>query len=687
MDARKTIFALLLFVVSATHPQDKPQKYWIYFRDKDESALRALSAAGTVHELSLATGLTERALQRRAKVLPPAQLASASDLPVTQSYIDRLNANGIAAINTSRWFNAVSAMLTPAQANQVEALPFVDRIELVRTFVRKELPPISAPIKKLSTPTTQDLHDYGPSLAQVAQIDVVAVHNLRITGRGILIGMLDSGFDWRVPESEMNMDVIKEYDFVQHDSVTANQPGNTPIDESDQDEHGTLTLSLVGGYKEGQLVSPAFESSFILAKTEYVPSETNIEEDNWVAGIEWEEQNGADVVSSSLGYSQFDSLDANGVPQHSYTTADMNGRTATTTKAAVMAARLGVVVCNAMGNEAETSWHIMISPADADSIISVGAVNINGVYASFSSVGPTADGRTKPDVSADGVGDYCTMRAFSKYSTGFQGTSLSTPLVAGSSALILSAHPGLTPIQVRDALRNTASRAGSPNDSLGWGVIDVYKALLSTGLVLSTDPAVSVQQDGTINVVACAASNALIKKDSVKLFYSADGGASFSMAPMTLTDTIDASTNSGSYSGTIPRFAGVKIQFYIFAVDTTNTPYTMPYHAPQHLFTFNGEDTSVGTTSLPSTFALYQNYPNPFNSSTAIQYYLEKSNFTTLKIYDVLGREVATLVNEYQTAGLKSPVRFDGSPLASGVYFYRLKSGEFSSVKKLVLLK
>ena len=254
-----------------------------------------------------------------------------------------------------------------------------------------------------------------PRLAQENQIDIVNVHNLRITGRGVLVGMLDSGFRWKVPESEMNMDVIKEYDFIQHDSVTANQDGSTPIDESDQDEHGTLTLSLVGGYKEGELVSPAFGSSFILAKTEYVPTETNIEEDNWVAGIEWEEQNGVDVVSSSLGYSIFDSTDANGVPQHSYTPADMNGRTATTTKAAVIAARLGVVVCSAMGNEGESSWHIMTSPADADSIISVGAVDISGVYASFSSVGPTADGRTKPDVVADGVGDYCALRALSSY--------------------------------------------------------------------------------------------------------------------------------------------------------------------------------------------------------------------------------------------------------------------------------
>ena len=688
MVKKQKIFALLLFTASIVLSQEQPRKCWIYFRDKDETVLRTVAANGTVHEISQATGITERALKRRSKMLPSARLVTAEDLPVSQLYIEQLQLNGISVINTSRWFNAVTATLTSDQGRRISALPFVDHIELVRTFVRKELPLQTMPLRKESALQTQNLHDYGPSFAQVTQIDVVAVHNLRITGRGILVGMLDSGFRWRVPESEMNMDVIKEYDFVQHDSITANQIGPTPIDEDDQDEHGTLTLSLVGGYKEGELVSPAFGSSFILAKTEYVPSETNIEEDNWVAGIEWEEQNGVDVVSSSLGYSQFDSLDANDSVQHQYTPADMNGRTATTTKAAVIAARLGVVVVSAMGNEGDSPWHIMTSPADADSIISVGAVSISGTYAYFSSVGPTADGRTKPDVVADGVGDYCALRALSSYATYFQGTSLSTPLIAGAAALILSAHPWLTPIQVRDALRNTASNALSPNDTIGWGVIDTYKALLYTGLALSTDPEITLAGDGSTSIVVCAASNALIKKDSVKIFYSTNGGTTFSTAPMVLTDIIDSSKNSGSYTGTIPQqLTGTKVEFYISAVDTTNKPYTAPYDAPQSLFNFNyGLLTNVKSLSPPSTFELYQNYPNPFNPETAISYQLPANMLTTLKVYDVLGRLVRTLVNNHQTAGTHS-VTFDASGLSSGVYFYHLKSGNFSAIKKLVLLK
>ena len=686
---KQIVFALLIFAASTVVSDEQPRKYWIYFRDKDVTLLRGVVANGTIREIAQATGISERALKRRAKVLPPSQLVSAEDLPVSQSYIDQLSLNGISVVNTSRWFNAVTAMLTDAQAVRAETLPFVDRVEPVRVFRREKEQAQALPLEKNFSVLTQNLHNYGPSLAQVTQINVVPVHNLRITGRGILVGILDSGFRWRVPESEMNMDIIKEYDFVQHDSITSNQVGPTPIDEANQDEHGTLTLSLVGGYKEGKLVSPAFGSSFILAKTEYVPTETNIEEDNWVNGIEWEEQNGVDVVSSSLGYSQFDDTDAAGNIQHSYTPAEMNGRTGITTIAAVLAARRGVVVCSAMGNEGDSPWHIMTTPADADSILSVGAVSISGTYQGFSSVGPTADGRTKPDVVADGAGAYCALPySPTDYSGSFSGTSLSTPLVAGAAALILSAHPGLTPIQVRDALRNTASRAASPNDSLGWGVIDAYKALLYNGLALSTDPGITLSSDGSTSIVIGAASNTPVKKDSVLLYYSVDGGATFSTSSMTLTNVTDSTNNCGSYTGTIPKqLSGLITKFYVSAVDITNKTYTAPYNAPANLFDFDYGVSGVRVTSLPSTFDLYQNFPNPFNNSTSIQYYLEKPNFTTLKVYDVLGREVATLVNEYQTAGLKPPVKFDGSAHASGVYIYRLKSGEFAAVKKLVLLK
>lgn len=685
------VFLALLVSVGLVYAQEKPQKCWICFRGKDERALHALSKGATLQQISQVSDVSERALARRMKVLPAGQLVSSEDLPVNDSYLHLLKEKGITVINTSRWFNAVTAVLTSEQRFEVESLSFVARVERVRTFIRRDLPPPTAPASQPKSPvTTYQLHDYGPSLTQVSQINVVDLHNLRITGRGVLVGMLDAGFRWRVAEATKNMNVIKEYDFIQHDTVTANEPGKTPVDASDQDTHGTITLSTLGGYKEGQLVSPAFGASYILAKTEYVPTETNIEEDNWVAGIEWEEQNGVDVVSSSLGYSEFDRFNSDSIPQHSYTYADMNGRTATTSKAALLAARRGVVVCSAMGNEAGTLWHYLTSPADADSIISVGAVYSSGVVAPFSSVGPTSDGRTKPDVVAQGVWTYSATASPTTYDF-FQGTSLSTPLVAGAAALILSVHPELTPIQVRDALRNTASNASSPNNSIGWGVINAYKAALFWGMVMSTDPELALTPDSNTNVSVFIVSSKIINRSSVTLYYSTDRGATFTALPMTLTYPIDPPTNSGKYSAVIPRqLTGSSVKFYVAAADSTDNLRVDPYGAPANLFEFNYGLSNVVISPVPTGFELYQNFPNPlnpFNPTTWIQYRLDAAHFTTLKVYDILGQEVARLVNEYQTPGVKPPVLFDGSRMASGVYFYRLTSGDFTAVKKLLLLK
>ncbi len=694
VNARKVV-AILLCCAPFLLSQEKPQKCWIYFHDKDETVLRTLSKNQSQTDIGNAVGISPRALARRAKVLPVSQIISIEDLPVSQQYIDRLTGIGISIANTSRWFNAVTAVLTAGQQSAVASLPFVDRVEAVRTFKRRDLPSPQVPLlEKSASPSVQQLHNYGPSFTQLEQIKVVEVHNLRITGRGVLVGMLDDGFRWKVHEATRNMIVLKEYDFVQKDSVTSNQPEKAPSDVQLQDQHGTITLSTIGGHFEGKLVGPAFGAHFILAKTEIYPTETNIEEDNWVAGIEWEEQNGVDVVSSSLGYSEFDATDSNGVAQHSYIYKDMNGRTATTSKAAVLAARRGVVVCSAMGNEGNTSWHFLTSPADADSIISVGAVNSAGTVASFSSVGPTYDLRTKPDVVADGVAvhaadtDVTSLPGADNLYGNFSGTSLSTPLVGGAAALILSAHPELTPIQVRNALRNTASNPATPSDSSGWGVINTYNALLYHGMVLSTDPEVLPGGGGGTSVGVFVVSNSQVKKDSVKLYYSIDGGLTFAQTVMTLTDLVDSSKNSGKYVGLIPSQASsVDVKFYVSAVDSTLTRRTTPYGAPSNLFAVSSELTRVPELTAPSSFALYQNFPNPFNPTTSIQYALEQPNFTTLKVYDVLGREVATLVSEYQSAGVRAPVRFDGSHLASGVYIYRLKSGEFSAVRKLVLLK
>jgi len=449
-----------------------PSKYWVYFRDKGHGGLlkgQQLEAIARAH-------LSERAIQRRLKRGSGSSLFDFTDVPVYPDYVRRVRAAGFRVWTVSKWLNAVSVFASPESVQQLRSLPFVKKVEPVNVFIR---PPIGQkPVEKLETPAfekairTHSLH-YGPSFEQDSVIHVPEVHDLGYNGSGVLIGMLDTGFNWRHHKAFQNLKVIAEYDFIHHDSITANEAKDSLYfpDKPGQDSHGTETLSSIGGFAPGELIGPAYGASFALAKTEYVPTETRIEEDNWVAGIEWEDSLGADVVSSSLGYLDFD----DGFAYDPKTQLD--GKTAVTTIAADLAVKKGIVVVNSAGNEGHSRPATLITPADGDSVIAVGAVRMDGEIASFSSDGPTSDGRIKPDVVAPGVGVYVVSPYTTDGYTRSSGTSFSCPLTAGVSALILSAYPNLKPMQVRDALRNTANNAKYPNNLYGWGLIDAYKAL------------------------------------------------------------------------------------------------------------------------------------------------------------------------------------------------------------------
>ena len=286
-----------LFVVSTLFAvaQEKPQKYWIYFTSKENLVL---SKSSSLKEISQLTGISERALQRRAKVLQ--QTVTQEDLPVSPAFLAVLTERGITIENSSRWFNAATAYLTNAQREVVQSLSFVKSVEPVATFTRKELPPTEPAQHSLSKQTASQKYNYGSSATQMTRINAIAVHNIGISGRGVLVGMLDSGFRWKNHEAMSRLHVVAEYDFIQKDGSTENDASEM-INNPSQDSHGTSTMSLVGGFKDSVIVSPAFNANFILGKTEYIPSETNVEEDNWAAAIEWMELQGVDVVSSSLG--------------------------------------------------------------------------------------------------------------------------------------------------------------------------------------------------------------------------------------------------------------------------------------------------------------------------------------------------------------------------------------------------
>jgi subtilisin family serine protease len=455
---------------------------WAFFKDKGVLGSEAQAQAVDRARQSL----TARALARRAKVRGSSTV-DLLDVPLHTSYVDRVAETGAHIRAQSRWLNAVSIEATPEQIEAIRALPFVARVQPVAVARRKPIDVMPVDTSSPSEPFSPRALNYGDCASQILPIQVNLLHDEGFTGSGILICMLDTGF-LRTHEALLPVNVVAERDFINDDDVTSNQAGDDPS----QHNHGTYCLSLIGGFHPGDLIGPAFDADFILGKTEDVTSETPVEEDYWIEGAEWADSLGADVISSSLGYKDW------------YTYQDMDGETAPITIAADLAASNGICVVNSAGNEGDDEWFHIIAPADGNNVTAVGAVDSLGVIASFSSHGPSADGRIKPDVCAMGDGNlFALVSTPNSYGRG-NGTSLSCPLVAGASALLLQKHPQWTPFQVRDALRSSAVNAVAPNNTYGWGLIRAWNAS-NTGVtdalvVLAQDPKLSVSPNPSHDV-------------------------------------------------------------------------------------------------------------------------------------------------------------------------------------------
>jgi len=436
------------------------ERMWVFFEDK------GLDARGEAAAVAAFRGeLTERALARRAKV---GFDVNVNDLPLAERYVQAVGATGAVVETHSRWLNAVSVSADAAQTEAIASLPFVREMKPVARAT-KRLPAPRGPQPPPSRGGDRSL-DYGDSFGQLDQIGIPALHDDGFDGSGVLICMLDTGFDTD-HQAYRHLDIIGERDFVNDDAETANETG----DPDGQDSHGTATLSCVGAAYPGEIYGGSYSASFLLGKTEIVDDEIEAEEDYWVEGLEWADSLGADIVSSSLGYFYW------------YAYEDMDGATAVTTVAADMAAARGIVVVNSMGNEGSGEWMYMIAPADGDSVLSVGAVDSDGYRVSFSSVGPTYDGRIKPDVMAQGLYVHtATTEDTASYGSP-SGTSFSCPLTASAVGLLLQGHPDWGPQDVIDALHSTASQSGSPDTLMGWGIVDAYAAMYSEPLDVPED--------------------------------------------------------------------------------------------------------------------------------------------------------------------------------------------------------
>lgn len=676
-------------------------RYWVFFKNKPEAAsFTNFSYSGPAEQYLLDHGvLTTRAIERRMKVLPVSGIVSVMDFPVYSGYIDSLEKAGLKVIGTSRWFNAATVLVDSLQLTAARKFPFVTGTRKVATStvpVRSVERPAGQPYPLMKAYSVFISHDsvyYGPSLQQLELSGVPQVQSLGINGQGVLIGMLDSGFRYETHDALKNIRIVGEHDFIQNDSITENQPG----DSTYQDNHGTSTLSVIGGYAPGNIIGVSYGSSFMLAKTEYVPvTDYQWEEDDWVEGLEWMESRGVDVVSSSVGYATF--VDSTGAVDSStsyfFSRGDFNGRTSYASRAATIAARLGVIVVQAMGNEGNGNGTIgtMDVPADADSIISVGAVDQTGKLADFSSTGPTNDGRIKPDLVADGVGDYvATVPGPDTYSYE-SGTSFSTPITAGIASLILSVRPDYTPMQVINLLKSTAVQYQSatdsgpsayPNNFYGWGIVNAWNAVKKIGLV-GSNSFVSWQEDSVVYAAIKAFSTSGIDRDLSTAYYSYNG-TNYTATRIFSTDT----SNQFAFVAPAPKNSTQALYFYFSLADSSGRRLDVPYYGEAKPF-------EIGQLPLPpvvsaETYQLYNSYPNPFSTETRTAFVLYKDSHVTVDVFDVLGRKVRTLFNGDLPTGYEQ-VEWNGTTdsgvrASSGVYFIRIDVAGSVKVNKVLYLR
>jgi serine protease AprX len=451
-----TTLVLFCFLLSII-PLQSQVKLWVLFKNKN----------GTPYTIANANDfLSVKSINRRVMYNTP---VDQTDLPVTPAYVSQVdNVNNVKVLYASKWLNGVVVSIPMADLNvainAINNLPFVMTLATVNRYAvtyPKTTPDAGAGAEQQSLKTTNTASfNMGGSYWQNKQMNLECLHDAGYRGKGITIAVLDAGF--------ANVNNSPMYDSLRarggiigtRDFVTG---GNSVYEDSD---HGAAVLSCMAAIKPGVIMGSAPAADYWLLRTEEGAFETLTEEYNWIRGAEFADSVGVDILTTSLGYTTFDNASQN----HNYNT--LNGRTAPMSIAATMAARKGMFVLNAAGNDGASGWQYICVPADADSICTVGAIDSAGSYASFSSVGPTADGRIKPDLVARGLGAWIASSDGSVCFPG-NGTSFATPVLAGAVACYWQAHRGLNNIQLLKTLKNSASNKNSPNNFIGWGRPDM----------------------------------------------------------------------------------------------------------------------------------------------------------------------------------------------------------------------
>ncbi|MDP4287603.1 MAG: S8 family peptidase [Bacteroidota bacterium] len=607
--------------------------------------------------------LTPACLRRRSHEmgLPELQTVTVEDAPVSRLYLQSLADMGIKTEKMFRWSNAVSASLDAGQIALVRALPFVREVYPVGRAATLSTQPKDASAFTPVIRQNQDMPEsnstcgydsvifhYGYAQSQLDRINVPPLHAMGLDATGVRLGFLDTGFRWRETSSLQTRHVLSEYDYVFHDSVTANQTG----DDLGQDNHGTSTFSTAMGYEPDSLIGPAYNASVYLAKTEYIPTEHHVEEDNYAAALQDMEAAGVDVTTCSLGYFTFDP------PDSSYTYSDLNGHTSICARAAARAAKLGVLMVTAMGNSGrDTLSPHMLTPADADSVISVGALAPDNTIADFSSRGPASDGRMKPEICAPGMAVW--VQSVAGVFEPANGTSFATPLVSGACCLIHEAHPEATVQQIRRAIMSTGDNAKHPDTALGWGRMNAYAAALRLGTIIHVK---NVSLKGhTVRFCIALADSSGIKSAFIQ--YHTSKNFSTRLAPLALV------ADSLIYSCDLAIDPGDTVFYQVLAVSNVGVRTVRPSNVES--IEAPSEQIVGAATEQPQL-----NVSIRYQSDDGIL--ITSNEPMTWRVFDIAGRDVSP--GRLQSDSFFSTISTE--PLMSGVYYLHVTAQNGQEVLK-----
>lgn len=601
--------------------------------------------------------LSQRALERRARY---GIAIDSADLPVTQRYIDSIRLSGnVIILNTSKWLNQVAIQTTDAVALiKINQFPFVAGTSpaAARQSIR--------PVNKIFDTETHDIteqpssnqqrisetYQYGLSNGQVKIHHGDFLHNHGFSGQNMQLAVLDAGFFnyLTLPTFDSvrnNNQVLGTWDFVNNDASV-----------NEDNSHGMQCFSTIAANMPGQFVGTAPKASFYLFRTEDVGSEYPIEEQNWAAGAEKADSLGVDICSTSLGYNTFDD------PAFDYTYADMNGHTSISARAANMASKKGMLMVTAAGNEGNRSWKFVITPGDADSAFTVGAVDTLGRIGSFSSYGPNSSGQVKPDVSAVGwlaivANSFSGMPGYSN------GTSFACPNMAGIATCLWQAFPEVNNQVLMKVLRESSSKFNNPDDRVGYGIPDAKRSFVSLQKYLYRNQSTNS---------SCAYLLQFDVKTNNSMFIDVERKteADNDFIPIhRFTETGAYGNHRYAFDDDLTGIAGSSIAYRLVMTISTDTTYTLD--SIVHI---------LPGCPIPLTNDILIN-PNPFYGSMVVQSISTDAADVQLMIHNSAGQKVKQIQFSQQAGSRSTTVSFE--TLAKGVYYV---TGYFNR-KKIVTKK